>query len=76
MAGHHQRTKFQVGLQEPAYTQEELDFLRDVDRWQREKGVKFPTWVQILQLLKSLGYRKVAATDLRCWEGMEVDGTS
>jgi len=38
---------------------ETLEFLRAVDRFKRKTNKSFPSWTEILQILKSLGYRKV-----------------
>lgn len=40
------------------YTDEQLEFLRAVDRY-KQVNLK-PTWAEILRLAISLGYRKVA----------------
>ena len=42
------------------YTQNELDFLKAVDAYKRNHGRAFPSWSEILAILISLGYRKVA----------------
>ncbi len=40
------------------YTDDEFEFLKAVEKWRRENRIQFPTWVQILNVAKSLGYRK------------------
>lgn len=47
-------------LGEQHYTKEELLFLQAVDRYQHEHGITVPSWVEMLRLLRQLGYRKVA----------------
>lgn len=47
-------------LGEQHYTKEELLFLQAVDRYQHEHGVVQPSWIEMLRLAISLGYRKVA----------------
>jgi hypothetical protein len=37
---------------------ETLEFLQAVDEYKRKTGKAFPTWTEILEILKSLGYRK------------------
>jgi hypothetical protein len=37
---------------------EENEFLMAMDRFKREKCRPFPTWREVLAVLKSLGYRK------------------
>jgi hypothetical protein len=47
------------------YTAEEIEFMNAMDRYRREAHRPFPTWSEVLEVLKSLGYRKVAPpTDL------------
>ena len=38
---------------------EVLEFIQAVDRYKRKTQKAFPTWSEILGILKSLGYRKV-----------------
>ncbi len=42
------------------FTAEEIEFLLAIERYQRERRRRFPTWHEVLRVLKSLGYRKVA----------------
>lgn len=42
------------------YTADELEFLAAMDRYKRSKRRPFPTWIEVLDVLKSLGYRKVS----------------
>jgi len=41
------------------YTQDELDFLRAIDRYKRIDQRPYPTWAEVLAVLVSLGWRKV-----------------
>ena len=45
---------------EQDYTDEEIDFMRAMDDYKRKSGRQFPTWSEVLEVLRSLGYRKVA----------------
>jgi hypothetical protein len=40
------------------YTEEEVEFIREMDRFMREKRRRFPTFVEVLRVAKSLGYRR------------------
>jgi hypothetical protein len=40
------------------YDAEELAFLQAIDRFKRENRRPFPTWIEVLDVLRSLGYRK------------------
>ena len=39
---------------------EVLEFLRAIDRYKRENRRPFPSWSEIFEIVKSLGYRKSA----------------
>jgi len=39
---------------------EQFDFLMAIDRYKKENARPFPTWTEVLELIKALGYRKVA----------------
>ena len=45
---------------EKDYSPAELAFLRAMDRYKRENQRPYPTWHEVLEVLLSLGYRKVA----------------
>jgi len=42
------------------YTDDEMDFMKAMDRYKRDNRRPFPTWSEVLEVLASLGYRKVA----------------
>ncbi|QDT38326.1 hypothetical protein [Stratiformator vulcanicus] len=42
------------------YGGEEIDFMRAMDEYKRKAGRQFPTWSEVLEVLKGMGYRKVA----------------
>ena len=47
------------------YSDDETEFMKAMDRYKRENRRPFPTWSEVLEVLRSLGYRRVAeATDL------------
>jgi hypothetical protein len=41
----------------------ELDFMRAMDQYKKASGRMFPTWSEILEVLKSLGYEKLTDGD-------------
>lgn len=43
------------------YTQEELEFLRAIDRYRSATHKPFPTYAEVLGIAKSIGCRKVMA---------------
>jgi len=40
------------------YTEEEIAFMRAMDQYKRANRRPFPTWSEVLEVLRSLGYRK------------------
>ena len=42
------------------YTADEIDFMTAMDDYKRRSGRQFPTWSEVLEVVRSLGYRKVA----------------
>ena len=42
------------------YSDEEIDFMKAMDQYMRDNRRRFPTWSEVLEVLRSLGYRKVA----------------
>jgi hypothetical protein len=42
------------------YNDEEIDFMKAMDQYKRDNRRPFPTWSEVLEVLRSLGYRKVA----------------
>ena len=44
---------------------EQAEFLMAMDRYKRKNRRPFPTWCEVLQVVKSLGYEKVRKTEPR-----------
>src|SRR6516162_9518020 len=42
------------------YTEEEIAFMKAMDQYKRDNRRPFPTWSEVLEVLRALGYRKVA----------------
>jgi hypothetical protein len=42
------------------YQPEEVEFMKAMDDYKRRSGRQFPTWSEVLEVLRDLGYRKVA----------------
>ena len=42
------------------YGDAEVEFMGAMDNYKRRSGRQFPTWSEVLEVLHSLGYRKVA----------------
>ena len=45
---------------EREYTDEEIDFMKAMDDYKRRSGRQFPTWSEVLEVVRGMGYRKVA----------------
>ena len=45
----------------------EVEFMRAMDDYKRKSGRPFPTWSEVLEVLMSLGYRKVAEPSEMAW---------
>lgn len=43
------------------YKPDEIEFMRAMDDYKRRSGRQFPTWSEVLEVIRDLGYRKVAA---------------
>ena len=41
-------------------TPEQFDFLMAIDEYKKNNARPFPTWTEVLEVIKALGYRKVA----------------
>lgn len=46
---------------EKDYSDEEITFMKAMDLYKRANRRPFPTWSEVLEVLRSLGYRKVEA---------------
>jgi hypothetical protein len=53
------------------YQPEEVEFMRAMDDYKRRSGRQFPTWSEVLEVIRDLGYRKVA-TPTRTFEAVKT----
>ena len=49
------------------YSDGEIEFMRAMDDYKRKSGRPFPTWSEVLEVVMSLGYRKVADPSMLEW---------
>jgi hypothetical protein len=42
------------------YNEEEIAFMKAMDQYKRDNRRPFPTWSEVLEVLRALGYRRVA----------------
>ncbi len=54
------RTEERKAAEEGEMTDEQFAFLMIIDRYKRENNRPFPTWTEVLEVIKAMGYRKVA----------------
>jgi hypothetical protein len=52
--------RFEENFPGANFTDEEREFLLAMERYQRERGRRWPTWHEVLAVARSLGYRRVA----------------
>ncbi len=52
--------RYEVSVDGLGYSEEEEMFLRELAKYRDLNQVRFPSNVEVLRLLRSLGYRKVA----------------
>jgi len=46
--------------EEGQMSDEQFEFLMAIDEYKRKNASPFPTWTEVLEVIKALGYRKVA----------------
>ncbi len=54
------RSEERKSAEEGNMTDEQFEFLMAIDEYKRKNSRPFPTWTEVLELVKALGYRKVA----------------
>ncbi len=58
------RTDFNRAAEEGEMTEEQFLFLMAIDVFKRVNNKTFPSWSDVLEILRRLGYRKVQASEL------------
>ena len=54
------RTDERKAAEEGQMSDEQFEFLMAIDEYKRRNARPFPTWTEVLEVIKALGYRKVA----------------
>ena len=54
------RTDDRKQAEEGEMSEEQFDFLMAIESYKRQNHRPFPTWTEVLDVIKALGYRKVA----------------
>lgn len=53
------RARYEAGVNDAAaYTDDETEFLRAMDRWKHDHHNPYPAWTDVLDVLRGLGWRK------------------
>jgi hypothetical protein len=55
---HEDQEAFQKRVEEGELTLEEIEFVRAIDHYKRKFSRPFPTWSEVLAIVKELGYMK------------------
>ena len=58
------RTDFMKAADEGEMTQEQFIFIMAIDAFKRVNGLTFPTWTDVLEVIRKLGYRKTMCSEL------------
>jgi hypothetical protein len=40
------------------YTSDEIEFMRAMDEYKRKSGRQFPTWSEVLEVVRGMGYKR------------------
>jgi hypothetical protein len=56
----HRRTEDRRSAEEGEMSDEQFEFLMAIDQYKRSNQKPFPSWTEVLEVIKALGYRKVA----------------
>lgn len=54
------RTDERKSAEEGQMSDEQFEFLMAIDEYKRQNARPFPTWTEVLEVIKAIGYRKVA----------------
>jgi hypothetical protein len=58
------RTDFMRAAEEGEMTDEQFLFVMAIDAFKRVNGKTFPSWTDVLEVIRKLGYRKTMASEL------------
>ncbi|OQY05964.1 MAG: hypothetical protein B6I25_04925 [Planctomycetales bacterium 4572_13] len=56
----HRRTPERRAAEEGQMNEEQFEFLMAMDEYKRANQRPFPTWTEVLEIIRAIGYRKVA----------------
>lgn len=56
----HRRSDERRAAEEGQMNEEQFEFLMAIDEYKRANQRPFPTWTEVLEVIRAIGYRKVA----------------
>lgn len=59
------RSDFRAAAEDGEMNQEQFLFLMAIDAFKKANGTSFPSWSDVLEVVRLLGYRKTAASELK-----------
>ena len=62
---------FVRSAEEGELSREQFMFLKAIDSFKRANGVSFPSWTDVLEVVRRLGYRKTMSSELRLGDDVE-----
>ncbi len=58
------RTDFAKSAEEGEMTNEQFLFIKAIDAYKRANNRPYPTWTEVLEVIRKLGYRKTCSMEL------------
>jgi hypothetical protein len=68
------RSDERKAAEEGQMSDEQFEFVMAIDEYKRANARPFPTWTEVLEVIKALGYRKVAEPQPLARHGDPLDG--
>ena len=65
------RSDFLRAAEEGEMTAEQFMFVQAIDAFKRVNGKSFPTWTDVLEVVRRLGYRKTQTSEVRLGSKVE-----
>jgi hypothetical protein len=65
------RSDFRRAAEEGEMTQEQFIFIMAIDTFKQVNDVTFPTWTDVLEVIRKLGYRKTMPSELNLGSRVE-----
>jgi hypothetical protein len=70
------RSDERKAAEEGQMSDEQFEFMMAIDEYKRANARPFPTWTEVLEVIKALGYRKVAEPQSLARHGDSGDGVA